>query len=298
MMKDLDSIDTAHGMILLRAAEKAHPAFSVCLGFVLIGAIGLLDYLTGYEVSFSMFYFVPLALVAWKGGRWLGIIAAFTCTAAWFGVNGVANKAFSSSFAVYGNVSTHFLSLALLSILLSLLTEWIARLHASSRSDPLTGVANSRAFLETLKMEIARARRYERPLTLAYLDLDNFKSVNDILGHATGDKVLQTMVSTVNANIRVTDVLGRLGGDEFALLLPETDMQGARTVVDRIRSEIEREMALREWPVTLSVGSQTSLGARICADELIKRADGLMYEAKSKGKNCASFSSVPSELSA
>jgi len=240
-----------------------------------------------------MFYFLPLALVAWKGGRWVGIIAAFVCTAAWLGANGAANKVFSSTFTMYWNVSTHFLSFALFSILLSLLAEWIARLHASSRSDPLTGVANSRAFLELLKMEIARARRYERPLTLAYLDLDNFKSVNDIFGHATGDKVLQTMVSTVNANIRVTDVLGRLGGDEFALLLPETDMQGARTVVDRIRSEIAREMALREWPVTLSVGSQTSLGARICADEFIKRADDLMYEAKSKGKNCASFSSVP-----
>src|SRR5208337_470544 len=73
MMKDLDSIDNSYGMILLRAAEKANPALSVCLGFVLIGAIGLLDYLTGYELSFAMFYFLPLALVAWKGGRWLGI---------------------------------------------------------------------------------------------------------------------------------------------------------------------------------------------------------------------------------
>ena len=112
-------------------------------------------------------------------------------------------------------------------------------MRASSRSDPLTGVANSRVFLELLKREIARARRYKRPLTLAYLDLDNFKSVNDILGHAMGDKVLQTVVSTVNANIRVTDVVGRLGGDEFVLLLPETDMQGARSGRSCVRSEVE-----------------------------------------------------------
>ena len=147
-MEDFDSIDISYGMILLRAAEKANPTLSVCFGFVLIGAIGLLDYLTGYDLSFSMFYFLPLALVAWKGGRWLGIIAAFICTAAWFGATGAANKAFSSPFTVYWNVSTHFLSLALFSILLSLLTEWIARLHASSRSDPrFTGVANSREFI-------------------------------------------------------------------------------------------------------------------------------------------------------
>ena len=276
-------------MTLLRAAEKANPVLSVCIGFGLIGAIGVLDYLTGYELSFSLFYFLPLSLVAWKGGRWLGIIAAVASAAAWFGANGAANKALSNPFTAYWNVSTRILSFALFSFLLSLLTERIARLHASSRSDPLTGVANSRAFLELLKTEIARTRRYERPLTLAYLDLDNFKSVNDLLGHATGDKVLQIMVSTVNANIRVTDVLGRLGGDEFVLLLPETDMQGARTVVDRIRSGIAREMALREWPVTVSVGSHTSLGARIGADEFIRNADELMYESKAKGKNCASF---------
>jgi diguanylate cyclase (GGDEF)-like protein len=186
-----------------------------------------------------------------------------------------------------------FLTFALFSILLSFLKESIVRLDASSRTDPLTGIANSRAFLELLKGEIERARRYHRPLTLAYLDIDNFKSVNDAFGHATGDRLLQTVVSTIITNVRVTDLLARLGGDEFALLLPETDMKAARSVIDKIRSGIVRQMASLEWSITLSIGSQTSLDARLGADELIKKADDLMYEAKSKGKNTASFSSLP-----
>ena len=280
-------------MILRRVAEKSSPALFTCIGLVLIVLIGALDYVTGYEMSLSLFYFLPLGLIAWKGGRWLGIFGAVFCTGVWFAANGAAGKTFSSVFVMCWNTSMRLLTLALFSILMSLLTESIVRLRASSRTDPLTGVANSRAFLELLKREIERARRYHRPLTLAYLDLDNFKNVNDTFGHAAGDKVLQTVVSTVAASVRVTDVLGRLGGDEFALLLPEADMPAARTVVEKILSGIARETAFRDWAVTLSVGSQTSLDSNIGADELIKKADDLMYEAKLSGKNSASFSSLP-----
>jgi diguanylate cyclase (GGDEF)-like protein len=157
---------------------------------------------------------------------------------------------------------------------------------------PQTGVLNSRAFLELLKGELERARRYQRPVTLAYLDLDNFKSVNDAFEHAIGDKVLQNVVSTTTTNIRTTDTLGRLGGDELGLLLPETDLQAARSVIDKIRAGIEKEMAFRELAITLSVGSQTFLDAHLEPDEFIKKADDLMYEVKSSGKNNAIFSSL------
>ena len=112
-MKDLDSVDRTDSMILLRAAEKADPTLSVCLGFVLIAAIGLLDYLTGCELSFSLFYFLPLGLVAWKGRRWLGIMAAFVCVVAWFAANGAAGRALSNPFAIYWNISARFLSLVM-----------------------------------------------------------------------------------------------------------------------------------------------------------------------------------------
>jgi diguanylate cyclase (GGDEF)-like protein len=285
--------DNTCQMDLLRAAEKWKPALFVSVGFVLIVVIGAGDYLTGYGLSFSLFYFLPLAIISWKGGKWLGLVGALVCTFVWFVANKAAGQEFSSLFAMYWNTSMRFLTLAIFSILLWLLTNAIVRLDASSRTDPLTGAANSREFLELLKREIVRARRYKRPITLAYIDLDNFKGVNDTYGHATGDKVLQTVVSTVNTNIRVTDILARLGGDEFALLLPEADVQAARTVVDKIRSGIAREMASQKWPVTLSVGLHTSLDAHLGPDELIRKADDLMYEAKVKGKDTTRFSSIP-----
>jgi diguanylate cyclase (GGDEF)-like protein len=274
-------------MKLLQIEQKWNPLF-IYIGFFLIFLLGALDYITGYQLAFSLFYLFPIAVLAWKGGRWLGLVGALACTVVWFAANSAAGKAFPSLFVMYWNTSVRFLNLALFSLLTSFLMETIARLDTLSRTDPLTGVANSRAFLELLERETERARRYQRPMTLAYFDLDNFKSINDALGHAVGDKVLQTVVSTITTHIRMTDTLGRLGGDEFALLLPETDIQEARTVIDKIRAGIKQEMASREWAVTLSIGSQTLLDSHFDKpEELIKRADDLMYEAKSTGKDKA-----------
>src|SRR5205823_7996192 len=96
-----------------------------------------------------------------------------------------------------------------------------------ARTDPLTGAANGRTFYETAATEARRAQRSGRPLTLAYLDLDNFKQLNDHLGHAAGDEALVEVVKSLQPALRVADLLARLGGDEFALLLPDTAAEGA-----------------------------------------------------------------------
>jgi diguanylate cyclase (GGDEF)-like protein len=141
-----------------------------------------------------------------------------------------------------------------------------------------------------LSAELDRSRRYKRPFTLAYIDLDNFKIVNDSLGHGAGDEVLQTVVAVMREQIRRTDVVARLGGDEFALLLPETDLDAAHIAIEKIRSSLLLKMSERHWPVTASIGSLTCRDAQLSVDQLIKQADDLMYVAKSIGKNTASFS--------
>lgn len=107
-----------------------------------------------------------------------------------------------------------------------------------ARIDPLTHVSNRRAFYELAEIEIVRARRNGCPLSVAYMDVDNFKFVNDDLGHATGDLVLVTIASTLRSELRASDIVARLGGDEFAILLPETDAESAQAVLDKLRARL------------------------------------------------------------
>jgi diguanylate cyclase (GGDEF)-like protein len=281
--------DNESAMSFIGRIENWNRALSLSIAFALIAVIGVLDHVTDSAMSFSVFYLLPLALLAWKGGRWLGLVGALVCTVVW----AAAGQTFSNWFAVYWNTGSRFLSFALMAFLLSSLQVSHAHLESLSRTDPLTGCSNTRAFMEQLKSEINRARRYGRPLTLAYMDLDNFKIVNDTLGHSEGDAVLKAVVSTLRANIRTTDILGRLGGDEFALVLPETDRSAAQTALGKIRTGILQEMGSKGWPVTMSVGAVTCLEGCPDPEAMIKKADDNMYEAKLTGKNTIRLSSVP-----
>jgi diguanylate cyclase (GGDEF)-like protein/PAS domain S-box-containing protein len=164
-----------------------------------------------------------------------------------------------------------------------------------SRVDFLTQIANRRAFSEILDLEIKRSRRYRRPLALAYIDLDNFKQVNDRLGHETGDELLRLTAQTIRANIRSTDTVARLGGDEFALLLPETDQQPASLVISKLRRTLLDTIEARHSNITVSIGLACFGVPDASIEEIIKTADDLMYSAKNQGKNCVATANVKSE---
>ena len=151
--------------------------------------------------------------------------------------------------------------------------------------DPLTGVLNRRALDRFGQLEFARAQRYQFPLAVALFDLDNFKAVNDQLGHAEGDRALQLFASAVQAGIREMDIVGRLGGDEFVMLMPHTDPQGALCTVQRLREEAET--LIRERITDLSPMPGVSAGFAAFPDdevktyeELLARADQALYKAK------------------
>jgi diguanylate cyclase (GGDEF)-like protein len=169
--------------------------------------------------------------------------------------------------------------------LLALLRERLAFEAKLAGTDALTGLPNSRGFGEALLLEHARARRYRRPFTLAYIDLDDFKGVNDSLGHAAGDRLLRDVAQALHAGVRRTDVVGRLGGDEFAALLPETDSRGAAPVLTKLRDAVVQAMAKGGWPVGTSIGAITFTEPPETPDEALSAADNLMYEAKRSGKN-------------
>lgn len=160
-------------------------------------------------------------------------------------------------------------------------------LRVLATTDPLTGVSNRRRFLELGNYELVRAQRNQRPLSLLALDIDHFKRINDTHGHGTGDETLVRFAKTCASCLRSLDTLGRQGGEEFAVLLPETPIEEARTVGERIRCAIEEcGMAGPEGPftITVSIGA-AQLQASDTFEVLAERADARLYTAKRKGRN-------------
>jgi two-component system, cell cycle response regulator len=154
--------------------------------------------------------------------------------------------------------------------------------------DGLTQIYNRRYFEETLERELARCNRYSRALSLVLIDIDHFKNVNDSFGHLAGDHILKALAGAIKTRIRREDILSRYGGEEFSLLLPEVDLQGAAVLAEKTRKVIEKhrfEFDGQQIPVTVSLGVATIDGTQSDAQDLIRAADGKLYEAKSAGRN-------------
>jgi len=166
----------------------------------------------------------------------------------------------------------------------------LEREQSMARTDSLTGAVNSRYFYDLLEREIERNSRYKHPFTISYIDLDNFKQVNDQFGHSEGDAVLRSMVECIQKHIRKSDVIGRMGGDEFALLFPETDSAVAESVLNKVQKTLLADMKTNGWPVTFSIGTLTCRGGTETPDEVIRAVDALMYEVKHNGKNAIKYS--------
>ncbi len=270
---------------LLAALERRETWVWVVVGFVLVPILGFVDFLTGYELSLSLAYLIPVTLVAWFGGRGYGSVAAAACAAVWLTAEHSAGRVYSHPVIPLWNTVFRFGLLFVVASLLAALRSVLVRERTLARTDPLTGCLNGRQFLAVGRAEIARSFRYGRPVSLARLDLDGFKAVNDTFGHDVGDQVLKAVVDALSSEIRSSDVLGRLGGDEFAVLLPETQLEAAESVARKLGSTIRTTMSGRGWPVTCSIGVASAGAAEADLDALLLRADELMYEVKRAGKD-------------
>ena len=157
----------------------------------------------------------------------------------------------------------------------------------TSLTDALTGVGSRKLLEDKLQTECARAKRYKRQFSIAIIDLDNFKTINDVLGHANGDDTLRKLAKCMKSQKRTPDVLTRYGGDEFVILMPETKAEDAVTLLERIRNKVQEIKVVENLPMTISCGIAQSLSeAADSPRELIRRADLALYEAKSAGRNC------------
>ena len=271
----------------LRRLNDASPAAILAFSLALMVLIGLADYIIGTEISVTLFYLIPIALIAWfLGWRW-GMLGAIIASIVWLVANLAGGLHFSQPAIYVWNSLMRLATDAVVAYLFYQLHQVLQDEQQLARTDYLTGALNSRAFYEALQLEISRAKRYGRPLTLAYIDLDNFKSVNDRLGHLGGDKLLRAMSTAVRGVLRTHDSLARLGGDEFVLLLPETGSVEAQAALGKVRGCLLETMSANHWPVTFSIGVLVcaGVGPAASADELVRAVDTLMYAVKRAGKN-------------
>ena len=165
--------------------------------------------------------------------------------------------------------------------------------------DKLTGVSNRQVLLANLFAEVERANRYERALSVAFVDIDHFKNVNDTYGHAAGDIVLRAVAQNLKANLRASDQVGRYGGEEFMLLLTETDVEEGANLTEKLRNLVARQKVTiadgQELSVTISIGIAGGKGGMLRTDALVRDADAAMYSAKSLGRNQTYIFAEPDE---
>lgn len=276
-----------------RILQQRSLLFWMIAGMILILIAAGLDFLTGPEFSVSLFYLVPVVLIAWYAGGEMGFVISLIATLAWISADSAMAVIYTQPIVIFWNSSMRFGFFAVITISLAELRKALLSLQNAARTDFLTGAVNVRYFYELAQSELVRAQRYKRPITLVYIDLDNFKLVNDRFGHSTGDMVLQTVTSQVRRNIRAIDIIARLGGDEFALLLPETGETQAREALARIWNSLREEMETNQWPVTFSMGVVTFNQFADSVDQMVSVADSHMYMIKTTSKNNICYTTYP-----
>jgi diguanylate cyclase (GGDEF)-like protein len=228
------------------------------------------------------------------------ISAMIAMTRSWFHIWGTPHETSgilnlpSSFIFVSGQIVLYMGTAAILHSLSNQIERALDRLHDKtdhltdlSQKDELTSLANRRYLLEQMEREFARAKRHQRPLSLLYLDLDGFKTLNDRHGHLFGDEILRGCARSLSAVLRSTDLLARIGGDEFAVLLPETNLEGAENVANKLRKAL-LAYGLQIGPaiseLTFCAGVSQIHKEDYSIDDMLARADSAQYLAKESGK--------------
>lgn len=236
------------------------------------------------EARLGVLYIIPVLLVTWTDGLTWGIVFGLASIGLREVVAWEQMPADTPLGWRIGNPAAYVAVVAVAMAGLEKLRRSQAALARLVTQDALTNVLNARAFAERLGQELDRNRRYPRPLALLYMDLDDFKVINDTHGHQTGDAVLRLVADAMRTSVRTADVLGRLGGDEFAVLMPETDAQVADAAAKRLVAGL-RNVFKGTPNVTASIGVVACTATDASTDDLLRRADQAMYDAKRMGKD-------------
>lgn len=243
-----------------------------------VAAAGLADFATGPGVWFGPLYLLIICLPAWALGWRAAMMVGLACAGVGLAANGLSIYPLGH-LAVAWNMAMRILSIGIIVALVGGFRRSYDREWQRARSDGLTGVLNRQAFYE----QIAAARACEEWGVLAYVDLDDFKQVNDRHGHAAGDEILRGFVAGVRKNIRAKDIFARIGGDEFLLFLPVKDEAEGYRAACELHARMNGILNSM-GPVGCSVGVLVlDSGATSVEDADVELADRLMYQAKQEG---------------
>jgi diguanylate cyclase (GGDEF)-like protein len=271
----------------------------VVLVVLVLGLVGLLDYSTGPWLSFALLYVTPVLAAAWWLGRGPALLASIAAGLAWFEAEAWGHRGEPGRVLLWNSLSRLVMLMVMAGLVVRIredrrrlkemntkLAELLTGAEKLARTDPLTGLPNRRAFLERLGDELTRARRNGGPVCIAYLDVDNFKTLNDQQGHVEGDEFLRRISQAIKDTVRATDVAARLGGDEFAVLFTDAKRIAVEALAQRL---LARVRALGDRYPGLDLGASVGMAwfAEPPADAkvLLQRADSAMYRAKEAGKH-------------
>jgi diguanylate cyclase (GGDEF)-like protein len=274
---------------ILEFPEKLPESILTFFGFLLVLAIGLLDSITNYDLSVSLLYLFPIILIAWyEGAVPVTLISIFSA------INWAIADLVSGH--IYSNFSIHIWNaIMMLGMFLivgysfTLLKKFYIKEREQAHNDDLTNVSNIKFFYEQARVEISRSAIEKRPLTLAYLGIDNFKYVNESLGYMTGDFLLHEVAQTIKATLQSTALISRFGGAEFAILMLGKKNENSVAIIQVVQEHLVKMVKKHGWAVTFSTGVVTRDGPTYAIDELINVAKDLMKAAKETGKNLVKY---------
>ncbi|TPH13960.1 GGDEF domain-containing protein [Litorilituus lipolyticus] len=273
----------------LSILDTCSTSFVIFICYLAVSVITFTGFYFNHFLLFEPLFFLPILVLSWYGSRSAGILLSVFIVSLTLFINFMVlgSVTFSLEYSIYT-----FLRL-ITYILSSVLIINFRNVHNAefvmASTDSLTGLLNHRSFYLDLANEIIRSIRYKHVFSLAYLDIDNFKNINDSIGHYKGDELLISVAKCLLSSLRKTDIIARLGGDEFAIIFPETSQGEVKSAFAKASEELKNKMLKKGWDVSFSVGIVTFETLPADIKEAIKVADDLMYTVKNNKKNDVAF---------
>lgn len=258
--------------------------------FAMAGLVSFIDFVTPPSVFLTGFYLLPIGLAVWYSPIVVtaSVFVVSLGTSLYMVFHGLPESApFWQLVLAYLSPVIVLLSFAGLIFRQKIIMQ---KLLDESRTDALTGIRNRRGFLEIAYFELSRLNRAEQLSTLALIDIDNFKSINDTQGHAVGDALLVAVSRCMVTTLREIDIVARMGGDEFVVLLPETDVEMSKVVLERLHTNLKMLLQSFDQSASTSIGAVAIHASNeVKIDEILARADAVMYAVKSAAKDGIAF---------